>query len=156
MHVVIIYIFLASAWSHHDSVLGNDRIIVCFIDHYKPFCISAWLIAFKILSPFLSIPLRWGQLSRSKAHWLWAIQLTMTKKKEKTLEKNEFLCHFLDGSLLIVSSHKVKYVKQWELWRNNSAGIARKRMKGMLPKGFFIQVQTLPSRCCANIPGCQC
>lgn len=55
---------------------------------------------------------------------------------------NEFLHHCFDGSLLIVSSHKVKYVKQWELWRNNSAGIVRKRMEVMLPKCFFIQVQT--------------
>lgn len=126
----IIYIFHASAWGHHDSVLGNDRIIVCFIDHYKPFRISAWFIAFKILSPFLPTPLPWGQLSRWKAHWLWAIQLTMTEKKKKTLEMI-VLTPFLWWFPMILSSRK-EHRYETELRRNESAGITRTRKEGIL------------------------
>jgi len=148
MHVITIYIFLASSWSHHDSVLGNDRIIVCFIDHYKPFCISAWFIAFKILSPFPYIPLPWGQLSGSKAHWLWVIQLT-TAKKAKILEMNESLHHFFDDSLLILSSHKesekceaVTLVKKWKC-RNSEEEEGRNAAEGLFHSGSDFAIKML-------------
>lgn len=55
----------------------------------------------------------------------------------------------------VQATKKVKSMKQWASWKNDSVGIVRKRKEGMLLKGFFFQVQILPLRCCANIPGCQ-
>lgn len=55
----------------------------------------------------------------------------------------------------VQATKKVKSMKQWASWKNDSVGIVRKRKEGMLLKGFFFQVQILPLRRCANIPGCQ-
>ena len=129
MHIIIIYIFLASAWSHRDSILGNDRIIVCFID-YKSFCISLWFIAFKILSPFLSFSCREGsvtlscEVSHAKGKVVWrrnAVEIKPSKRFQideegvrRTLtitgiraeDEGEYLCESRDDKSSITITPK--------------------------------------------------